>query len=698
MAEKDYLKNYKPLKFGTSGLRDLVGNMTDMECYINTTGFIKFLIDRNEIDEANNKIALAGDYRGSTPGIMTAVARAIDDSGCSVINCGLVPTPVLVLFAMRKKIPSIMVTGSHIPDNRNGIKFTKKSGEVLKSDEQDILRNVALAREKIYSRLNNNSPFDPSSGMFKPGSQEPASLENTDESQPDHEEESIDLYLKRYTRVFTNSPLQNKKIVLYQHSAVGRDIVQKIFEALGAEVIAVNRSDKFIPVDTEKVSSDTRELLKQWAQQYKPFALISTDGDSDRPLLADETGQFLPGDKLGALVSLFLEPDFAAIPISANDAVVSALEAKGVKITQTKIGSPYVVAAMNDELDLNPQAKVVSWESNGGFLLGSDWQIDSETLKALPTRDAVLPLLTTILLAIRENKSVSELITEKLPSRYTQADVVDNTTPGCENYTADMGKTIINMFSPQNKNIFEIDFSGNTVTVKNMELTDEIRAELKVIKTNISSYFNKETGFSEVISINFTDGIRIVFDNKEVAHLRPSGNAPEFRMYATADTQDRANEIVAKRTEIIPAIVADLDQDSARVRIRQALKEGHPVYLSPYHDPRVWGVGGIGEYWYGAEVGQKSSMAIIEKDSAPLVDIFNKITEDILGKKAAPKLDNILPLVKILTPKSRLSVQFHDTKNELWIITGIDKTLAQGRAELIIGFSPTVIEKYKDKV
>ena len=70
----------KPLHFGTSGLRDTVENMTDMECYINTLGFIRFLGERGEIDSMNREIALAGDLRSSTPRIMSAVGQAVCDS------------------------------------------------------------------------------------------------------------------------------------------------------------------------------------------------------------------------------------------------------------------------------------------------------------------------------------------------------------------------------------------------------------------------------------------------------------------------------------------------------------------------------------------------------------------------------------------------------------------------------------------
>ncbi|NQT32365.1 MAG: hypothetical protein HQ594_01675 [Candidatus Omnitrophica bacterium] len=372
------------------------------------------------------------------------------------------------------------------------------------------------------------------------------------------EEKAIELYLKRYLDVFPEDALAGTKIVLYQHSAVGRDIIEKAFIGLGAEVVPVGRSEEFVPVDTEKVSGSTREYLKEWAGEYEPFAIISTDGDSDRPLLADETGEFLTGDKLGALVSIYLKPDFAAIPISANDGVVKALKDEGIEVKQTRIGSPYVIAAMNEKLALDPEAKVVSWESNGGFLLGSDWQIGGHELKALPTRDAVLPLVSAILLAKKEGKKVSELIRASLPDRSTHADVVDDKTPGCETYTAEMGKEIIKDFSPADGTVEEVAFDGNSIKVNNLEANPEQAEELRSIKEKLEKYFNPDDGFSAISSVNFIDGIRIVFSNGDVAHIRPSGNAPEFRMYATADTEKRADEIAEARKKILPEIIKDM--------------------------------------------------------------------------------------------------------------------------------------------
>ncbi len=129
-------------------------------------------------------------------------------------------------------------------------------------------------------------------------------------------------------------------------------------------------------------------------------------------------------------------------------------------------------------------------------------------------------------------------------------------------------------------------------------------------------------------------------------------------------------------------------------RILNAVLNGSPVYVKPYKEPKVWGVDGIGEYWYGAEGGEKSSTAVVGKDAFSLYKIIEHDPEKFLGEKVVARFGTRLPLVKILTPKSRLSVQFHDNKNELWIITGTDKEIAGGTPWIIVGFSRESVDLY----
>src|SRR5437763_2973747 len=113
--------SYQPitLAFGTSGLRGLIIDMTDLECYVNTAGFLQFLKEENGLKKGE-AVYIAGDLRDSTPRITRAVAAAIADGGYKVINCGKIPVPALAYYALQANAPAVMITGSHIPADRNG--------------------------------------------------------------------------------------------------------------------------------------------------------------------------------------------------------------------------------------------------------------------------------------------------------------------------------------------------------------------------------------------------------------------------------------------------------------------------------------------------------------------------------------------------------------------------------------------------
>ena len=112
------------LRFGTSGVRGLVTEMTDLECYLYAKAFGQYLLAETDA----RSIALAGDLRSSTPRIMRSAGYAFSEMGFTVDNCGHIATRAVAAYALSRGMASIMVTGSHIPDDRNGIKFNKPAG------------------------------------------------------------------------------------------------------------------------------------------------------------------------------------------------------------------------------------------------------------------------------------------------------------------------------------------------------------------------------------------------------------------------------------------------------------------------------------------------------------------------------------------------------------------------------------------
>jgi phosphomannomutase len=486
------------LTFGTSGLRSPISHMTDLECYINTRGFLDFIASESGL-KAGDTIYLAGDLRDSTPRIMRAVNEAALDAGYHTEYCGLVPTPAVAYYASLSQRACIMVTGSHIPADRNGIKFYKPNGEVLKEDEAGIKQAVAAIRESLYDQDSVASPFD-LAGMLR----QPKPL-------PAESPAGRQAYKDRFLQAFPANVLSGRKIVFYQHSAVGRDLLVEILQELGAEVVPVGRSDTFIPIDSENVTPKDAAYFKQLAAENPDsFAIVSTDGDSDRPFVVDAGGNFHRGDGLGAIVAAWFNADFAAYTASTNDAVDSYLNERHVTIQRTKIGSPYIVSAMLDAAKAG-HTRVVSWEVNGGFMVGTPLQMpySDSVLKPLPTRDALLPILVALVAAVGQHKSVAEVFAE-LPPRFTQAGLIDN-------FPTTISKELTTYFGQD---------------------TPEKRHELH-------RYFSDQRGFGEVTDINTLDGIRITFANHDIAHIRPSGNAPQMRIYSIADLQARADQIVA---------------------------------------------------------------------------------------------------------------------------------------------------------
>ena len=465
------------VKFGTSGARGLAVEMTDVVCYTYTRGFLQYLERTGELTKSGETVAIAGDLRPSTGRIMTAVARAASDMGYVPVNCGRIPSPAVGLHGLQNRCPAIMVTGSHIPADRNGIKFNKCSGEILKSDESGIVSQVVALPDGLVD----------ADGAF---------VDSTFALPPEETEAGTN-YISRYLEAFPSDCLTGQKIGLYQHSAVGRDMLVDIFSGLGAEVVALGASETFIPVDTEAIREEDVALARQWSQEYGFDTILSTDGDSDRPLISDETGEWLRGDIAGILAANYLGADSVSTPVSCN----SALEKTGWfgDIRRTKIGSPFVVASMIEAVADGCQG-VVGYEANGGFLTNTPFTVFGDTLSPLPTRDAVLPVLSIILLAIKEGKPISGLLSA-LPQRFTASDRI-------QDFPTEESAKILDQF------------------------TDPAAIEAAFSEA-----------FGAIASIDRTDGLRVTFQSQEVLHMRPSGNAPEFRCYNEAATQIRVLEM-----------------------------------------------------------------------------------------------------------------------------------------------------------
>ncbi|MDR1829659.1 MAG: hypothetical protein LBQ76_02710, partial [Candidatus Fibromonas sp.] len=270
--------------FGTSGARGLVSNMTNEVCYAYTLGFLQHICSSSK-KNAKKTVAFGGDLRPSTPRIIAACMAAAKSLGFKCDYQGFLPSPALALYGIKNSVPSIMVTGSHIPDSRNGIKFCGYQGEITKADELGIRGQSVDVPEVVEIK-----------------------------DLPISNGKALKMYKEYILNLFPKDSLQGTNIAFYQHSAVGRDVAVEILTELGANVKALGRSEKFIPVDTEAIRKEDVDFAKQNCLGSDLFCMASTDGDSDRPLLSDENGNWFRGDSLGILASKALGIQAVAIP------------------------------------------------------------------------------------------------------------------------------------------------------------------------------------------------------------------------------------------------------------------------------------------------------------------------------------------------------------------------------------------------
>jgi phosphomannomutase len=445
--------------FGTSGLRAPAVEFTAAVCRAYVGAFLAVSCR----DAKEKTVYLGADLRASSPEIAGHCVAAIVAEGWTPIYAGNVPTPALAAYALVRSAPAVMVTGSHIPEDYNGIKFYKPEGEFLKRDEAPVRASAEARLAEPAAPAVALPPVDPAIAAG---------------------------YVGRYAAAFPGRPLAGAKIGVDLHSAVGRDLTVAILEQLGAAVTAFRRAERFIAVDTEALDAADLVRAKATIAEHHLDAVVSTDGDGDRPLVIDESSAQINGDVLGALTARFLGIETLVTPLTST----TGLEQSGWfrRVVRTKIGSPYVVEAMAAETAAG-RGRVAGFEANGGFLLESDLTRDGAPLARLPTRDAILPILGTLLAARAAGLTLSKL-PATLPPRVMKANRLKQVSPA-------EGKA------------FMARLAGSR----------EARAGLDPV-------------IADPLGVDETDGLRFTCADGSVVHFRQSGNAPELRLYVETAT------------------------------------------------------------------------------------------------------------------------------------------------------------------
>lgn len=423
--------------FGTSGIRgDTEKLFTNQFCFDIGRTFAKFLDSYRQ----DGPIAIGMDPRGSSPRIMKAIQQGLVFAGREVFGQGVSPVPAInYILKVFPAAGSIMVTGSHIASELNGVKFFAFDEEILKEHEAKI--------SQIYHQLKEKKSYR----------QREIAIEEENRANEEYEEMLVRL----------GGSFPNWKVVVDSGNGAQSGLMSRVLSRLGLKVLVINDDlqAEFIARDTE--TEGTLKELQEKVVREKADLGIAYDADGDRVVFVDEKGQFIPGDYSGALIAKHGDTKTVVTPINTSQVV----EHLGKSVKRTKVGSPYVVAAMKKT------GATFGFEANGGG-------ISSEIMMS---RDGGSTTIKVLKLLQEHGESLSSLI-GALPRFYLYRTKVE-----CPR---ELNSTIIKKAKEE--------FRGKTETA---------------------------------------DGLKIWLGSNTWILFRPSNNAPEFRVFAEAKTQEKANQL-----------------------------------------------------------------------------------------------------------------------------------------------------------
>lgn len=307
--------------FGTDGIRDKADTFT-----INfLANIIQGLIDYSG---DNIKIMLGGDTRESTEWILADLETICESFGIEYANIGILPTPgINYCFYQMGYDFAIDVTASHNPYTDNGIKiFERGDTHGIKLSEK--------GREYVEKALNTNKTYQFATSII----------------QEDLSSEALILYKGHLLDYLgDNANFENLKIAIDCANGATSVIGSSLFDDLGATTTLIHSDPKYNTAINHECGSTHLESLKDTVLKNHLDFGVAFDGDGDRCLLIDETGETVDGDQVIAIVANYLSLDAVAITVMANQGLINWAKDNNITTEITPVGDSNVAEAMQSK-------------------------------------------------------------------------------------------------------------------------------------------------------------------------------------------------------------------------------------------------------------------------------------------------------------------------------------------------------------
>lgn len=269
-------------------------NLNYQVVYNISKAFVLWLSEKNKISGFNNiSIAIGTDSRLSSPELLKASLEGVSSYGAKGINCSMASTPAMFMatkFEELKATGAIMITASHLPYNRNGMKFFSSEGGLDKNDIKSILEYAS----KIES------------GHLSISISNKGSIENFNliEKYSDHLVSIIRNSVSS-SRNF-NKPLSGKKIIVDAGNGAGGFFADLVLKPLGADIsgsIFLNPDGNFPNHSPNPEDKKAIEYIKEATIKNNADLGIIFDTDVDRAAVVAKNGEVMNRNRLIALLS-----------------------------------------------------------------------------------------------------------------------------------------------------------------------------------------------------------------------------------------------------------------------------------------------------------------------------------------------------------------------------------------------------------
>ena len=362
--------------FGTDGVRGVAnGDLTPELAYAIGRAGAAVIAHAQPLDKP---IVVGRDTRLSGPMLEGAILAGIASTGRNVVLLGVVPTPaVAAITASIEAAAGVMISASHNPIADNGIKFFGADGFKL-SDEVE---------NEIESLIETHAELPRPTGL--------------DIGIVTHTRGLIDNYFAKLVAAGTD--LRGLTVVVDAAFGAACLVGPKIFERLGARVVALHCEDDGSRINVDCGATNLAPLQArvraEIARSTGPVVGVAFDGDADRALFVDESGEVMTGDHVMLVLARDLKQrgelagDTVVGTVMSNMGFEKALEREGIRLVRAAVGDRYVLEALRA----------------GGYRFGGEQSGHVIDLARGTTGDGPMTAVTLFAIAARAGRPLHDL-------------------------------------------------------------------------------------------------------------------------------------------------------------------------------------------------------------------------------------------------------------------------------------------------